>query len=279
MTNWIKHTPGQPCPVPIEWVKAVRRAAGDKCKISGGKIFYMLPGNESYARSILDFEEAFCEDWQHAPPPDHQITHFKLKKQYRALYKQQQEQAVMTNTVSPAEPSMYQPGEDSTDIEPPHGITRTESTTVTVSCGDRSATYDKAIYDEHQELIDAWVAGGDIETKTTTDGWIARVYPNSQPDVSVMKCGNYRIKPREPKAGEVWIDEMNQAWLAMVGDDGFVFVSIAGACWCEKVIGSRKYSAPSVEAYIARKLWGEKCNPDPAGSIAPRVSDACRHGE
>lgn len=277
MTSWIKHTPGQPCPVPIEWVKAVLRAAGDRHKISGRKISFKSPRSDGYRLSTLDFEEAFCEDWNSPLHAQHQITHFKLKKQYRALYKQQQEQAVMTNTVSPAEQSMYQPGEDSVAVELSHRITRTETTTVTVSRGERSATYDKAVYDEHKELIDAWVMCADIEIKTRDLPWNSRQYPDNQLHDFDLDKGNYRIKPREPKAGEVWIDEMNQAWLAMVGDDGFVFVSIAGACWCEKVIGSMTYSAPSVEAYISRKIQGgavRECS-----SVFAALDKACRHGE
>lgn len=281
MTNWIKHTPGQPCPVPIEWVRAVVRVSGGTRKIHNGKILYRPTVGGEFRRSRLGFHSAFCEDWQDPSCADDQITHFKLKKKYRARYKQQQEQAVMTNTLSPAEQSMYQPGEDSTSVEQPHRITRTESTTVTVSCGDRSAVYDKAVYDEHQGMIDAWVTRVEIEIKTRDQPWNSRQYPENQLHDFDLDKGNYRIKPREPKAGEVW---------ESITDEYFEF--LLNGCFKNMQTGQigEKYSSsddftrscvsyhsPSVKAYIARKLLdvGEGSK----SLLHEKVDDACRHGE
>jgi len=104
-------------------------------------------------------------------------------------------------------------------------------------------------YNAHKEVVEHWCDGGEVEIEDHQDQWIP-----CEPQFASNR--NYRIKQREPKRGEVWVhitagvrirtpnNNHNDGW---VGVDGIPSTVVD---WTKTLT----YSAPSVEAYYARKV-------------------------
>jgi len=101
----------------------------------------------------------------------------------------------------------------------------------------------------HRDAIEHWVNGGEVENDAT-GGWMI-AHPSFEARV------NYRIKQREPKPGEVWIDEEGDAIYIPFDCDKWQFVDKIGYKNHKYPITDIKYKSPSLEAYYARKLKKE----------------------
>lgn len=253
-SGWIKHESGQPRPVPVEWIKAVKRAEGSKHVRSGGAIM-CIDGSER-SISILGERKAFDEDWDYARCDSWQITHYRLKKKYRAAYEKQQEQEMPTFIGEPAKPLITRSITSTvsviyTDSSPK--ISTSASETIDLSCTEtgRSITLDKAVYDDKTEVVDHWLSGGEVEFLQSAGGWFLE--GGEQPAFEEL---GYRIKPRQPAAGEVWV--LNSEPHTFVWVDGtYYFASFDGASNYSADWLGFEYAAPSVKVYIARELVKE----------------------
>lgn len=227
MTSWIKHTPGQPRPVPVEWIKAVKDAEG--CVFYDDESYKAPEGVAVDNNDGVSFKEHIGLDiWDGVTWTEETITHFKLKKKYRAAYAKQQEQEM------PAKPQ----------------ITHEIKQTITVSCDDtgRSLTLDKAVYDKWRAEVEHWLRGGEVEFKNKVSG----SWQKSSKEVPGFETLEYRIKPRQRKVGEVWTLRGQPCIFVPKDNFDYQFVSLSGK-WCASMDNTDMvYATPSVKAYIAR---------------------------
>lgn len=126
-------------------------------------------------------------------------------------------------------------------------------------------------YLAHQEVVEHWCAGGDVEACGVLTGrWYSEPNISHEFDPEIP----HRIKQREPKPGEVWVYNDIYAWLRTTTPapeddvdmdeytllDGWVLLSGDDACDIS-CLDNIAYSAPSAEAYYARKFLGNKTAP------------------
>ena len=108
-------------------------------------------------------------------------------------------------------------------------------------------------WDKHRDVIVAWCDGSDIQVlggHYKRPSYIDLMNPAFESD------SQYRIKQREPNAGEVWIEEEGPCLITdentVVSFDGTL---AANNSWPnDRVLRDLKYSAPSVRAYFMREV-------------------------
>ena len=106
-------------------------------------------------------------------------------------------------------------------------------------------------WDKHRDVIVAWCDGAEVEVHINRK-WLT---PWSHGFYSDM---DYRIKQREPKAGEVWVDS-NGSPCIFIEDDNIGFKRINQSdkmvtYFEEDQLDEFTYSAPSVRAYFMREV-------------------------
>lgn len=111
-------------------------------------------------------------------------------------------------------------------------------------------------YLAHQECVDHWCNGGEVEHEFKVAGWDLVEEPKFLPHKK------YRIKQREPRPGEVWLVggmPQNASVVIQNRSGDMDMLSLRSLClWninAEGVIEA-VYAAPSVKAYIARQMLG-----------------------
>lgn len=135
-------------------------------------------------------------------------------------------------------------------------ITTKRKTIIELSCNEtgRSLSLDKEVYDKAAEVVDHWLREGDVEFSLDGEVWHGSRYRTP-----LFGTKQYRIKQREPVAGEVWevnigTDCGDENYLPVVWlmDDGFLRayfftvshvnsnndLSITGADWHKRYIAS-----------------------------------------
>lgn len=103
-------------------------------------------------------------------------------------------------------------------------------------------------YEEHGEIVDHWVEGGDVDM-FAFGSWVPLTCES--PDFFIDT--NYRKKQREPKAGEVW-QIGNYLCICCDTLGKMKFYRITGDQRFSVDVSEKKYLAPSIEAYFARKF-------------------------
>ncbi len=108
-------------------------------------------------------------------------------------------------------------------------------------------------YEAHKEVVDHWCDGGEVEIKVNSNSETWELSESSIPRFSLHH--EYHIKKREPQPGEVWTHSTLGAAVCYSSIDEYCMCSLRGDdlykphCF--------EYAAPSVEAYIARKILDE----------------------
>ena len=113
-------------------------------------------------------------------------------------------------------------------------------------------------WDKHRDVIVAWCDGADVEFRDPKNGTMyGDKWQSSCPHPYWHEYLDYRIKQREPEAGEVWIEEEEGPCL-ITDEDTVVWLDGTLAMnnsWSnERVSSELKYSAPSVRAYFMREV-------------------------
>lgn len=269
-SGWIKHTPGQPRPVPVEWIRAVKRGSGEVHTLRRGLIFCKM--GRVTSQSVMTKESAFDEDWGEIINEYFAITHYRIKKKYRPAYAKQQEQ----------EMTRHNPGKETMTVTPESTITGIVSETIALSCTDseRTFTVNKTWYDKRRELIDHWLRGGEIELEYQLGKWRTASEFEVSPIAMTTSSSAYRIKPRQPVAGEVQVV------------DRIPYINVNGSGW-HSLCGLNSISTlgypdmeseiyPSVKAYIARGFMekGKSCcddNTTYSAAVFNSVDEACQY--
>ena len=226
--KWTPHTPGDPAPVPFEWLEAVEHHG---IKISAIGITDSNWWNYRTAYKVK---------------PEYHLQHLELLKEKEDM-------------TTPAQAA----------------ITHEIIETITVSCSetDRSTTLSKPRYEEIREVVDHWVRGGEVEFESISTGeWLDSTTPNW--------CNRkYRIKQRQPKAGEVWKrkydGELHVFGCALNRDGGFLAIDGKSATSADYPDGF-EYHAPSVKAAIAREIWGDIETSRSDRTLVDRLYEACQ---
>jgi len=121
----------------------------------------------------------------------------------------------------------------------------------------------------HKSVIIHWCDGGEVEYSIDDYLWIDHM--NTPADFhSDVK---YRIKQREPKAGEVWVEDH---CIYLLHINGETFFDLEGCYMTDGSGIDLTYAAPSVEAYYARKFMectSESMSLDAAEAALYRVVD------
>lgn len=249
--------------------KWIKHKAGEKCPVPLEWIDEM----QLHCGDVLAPDEHYTIekfDWRCGGSRG--ITHFKIKEECLVDFQKQKEQASMQDKKE---------------------ITRIELTSVTVSCGDRSATYDKAVYDENKELIDHWVSGGEVEGSVVSGCWVNIDSLELAID-QLFRGGidwDFRIKEeKKPAVGEVWevdcgTDDGDEnyrpvVWIYVDGDLRACFFDDThkGSCNDIAIVGAEwpmRYVCESVKAFYARELWSDHKKPQ-ATTMMGTVRDACK---
>lgn len=140
------------------------------------------------------------------------------------------------------------------------------TTTVKHAGSEREVECSLESWEKHQDVIKHWCNGGDVEFRCK-DFWYMKDGPkfNSQID--------YRIKQREPLMGEVWVSNNQKPYIRTPNGrpnsgSGDAWVDFEGVPsvwynWSEDLT----YTAPSLEVYIARKLWEQRMD-----GVRPRAA-------
>ena len=123
--------------------------------------------------------------------------------------------------------------------------------TVTIE-GVRSWTGPMENYEAHKEGVEHWCGGGDIETHDDATDW----YDVDANRPLFAPSFEYRIKRREPRFGEVWVVGDIPCIYSKYGLGGFRFIQLDDAN-AHSLHANPVYSAPSVEAYIAKQIIQE----------------------
>ena len=109
-------------------------------------------------------------------------------------------------------------------------------------------------WDKHRDVIVAWCDGADIQV---LGGHYKRPSSIDIMNPAFESDSQYRIRPREPKAGEVWIEEEEGPCL-ITDEDTVVWLDGTLAMnnsWSnDRVSSELKYSAPSFRAYFMREV-------------------------
>jgi len=105
-------------------------------------------------------------------------------------------------------------------------------------------------WESHVWEIKYWCDGGGVQFKNVHSGWVGSDIGYSLAFDSEVEC---RIKQREPKQSEVWIsDELGRSYL--MTSTGWIHLKDGKLCDSNREGNNMVYSAPSVEAYYARKF-------------------------
>jgi len=105
----------------------------------------------------------------------------------------------------------------------------------------------------HCDLIPKWCDGEDVEYQVTADKWSSNISWTADFHEDV----NFRIKQREPKPGEVWIDSEGDALHIPFDCERWQFIDRLGYKNHNHPMIDIKYNAPSLEAYYARKFLND----------------------
>ena len=124
--------------------------------------------------------------------------------------------------------------------------------TVTSDKTSRAVEVTREQYAKRGTEIVHYVEGGDIDVFASS-GWRIEVLP------AWSLSYEYRIKLRAPKAGEVWMDGDDPCLICygLSEDHTMFYNNLDGERVAETDCRGFTYSAPSVEAYIARKIISE----------------------
>lgn len=314
-SGWIKHTPGQPRPVPVEWIKAVKDKQGWVFFASGKAV-----KPDGCKSGIIDWDERFNQNhyWDGSSHSINAITQYRIKKKYRRAYEELKEnntfnagirrfaakamqdiaslspvsapisryqsemiKSAVRKTISAyakqqeQEMTRHNPGKETMTVTPESTITGIVSETIALSCTDseRTFTVNKTWYDKRRELIDHWLRGGEIELEYQLGKWRTASEFEVSPIAMTTSSSAYRIKPRQPVAGEVQVV------------DRIPYINVNGSGW-HSLCGLNSISTlgypdmeseiyPSVKAYIARQIWESNKDGTSVTEIAESLLAAC----
>jgi len=112
-------------------------------------------------------------------------------------------------------------------------------------------------WEAHVWEIKHWCDGGEVEYCIDDDHWSDKMNMAADFHVGI----EYRIKQREPKPGEVWLDEIHPFIKLHESDSiSYDWINLTNNCYSLFTTYGLKdltYAAPSVEAYYARKFKKE----------------------
>lgn len=107
-------------------------------------------------------------------------------------------------------------------------------------------------YLAHQEVVEHWIGGGEVEIFIPEDWFVCH-------DIPLFEVGDkYRIKQREPKPGEVWLVggvDNNASVVIQNREGGIDMLDLYNYClWNINAELQATYAAPSVQAWVAREI-------------------------
>lgn len=112
-------------------------------------------------------------------------------------------------------------------------------------------------WEAHRLVIEHWCDGGDVQIILIGGAGNGDDYYRDVSGPEFTHDLVFCIKQREPKPGEVWVDEDGDAIHIPFDCEKWQFINKSGYKSHKYPITDIKYSAPSVEAYYARKFWNK----------------------